>query len=77
MIDCGGLINPGNGQVTITSGIVAETGVGALATYTCSEGYELMGNTVRTCQDTGDWNQVPPMCMCKCLMNVIVIAYRL
>ena len=41
MIDCGNLPNPENGLVAITRGVVAETGVGALATYTCSEGYGL------------------------------------
>ena len=65
VIDCGNLRNPENGLVAITPGVVAETGVGALATYTCSEGYELIGNGVRTCQDSGDWNQVAPSCMCK------------
>ena len=70
VINCGVLTNPSNGQVTVTSGVVTETGVGALATYTCNEGYQLNGNAVRACQDTGDWNLLAPICLCKCLINV-------
>ena len=67
MIDCGGLANPSDGQVTITPGLVAMTGEGAMATYTCSEGYSLINGTVRTCQVDGQWDGAEPTCMCKCL----------
>jgi hypothetical protein len=30
--------------------------------YTCNLGYELIGNSVLTCDSTGQWNFQPPIC---------------
>ena len=67
VIDCGGLSDPANGQVTISPGLVALTGVGATATYTCtiSAGYMLVGTAMRTCQDSGQWSGMVPTCIRK------------
>ena len=67
MIDCGNLTDPDGGQVTFTPGMVAtiDTGLDAIANYTCSEGYDLVGDAVRTCQADGQWDGGEPTCMCK------------
>ena len=58
--DCGTLLDPPNGQVDLTG-----TGDGSEATYTCSEGYVLIGTEVRTCQSNGNWSSEEPLCECE------------
>ena len=67
MIDCGDLTDPEDGQVTFTPGVVAtiDTGLNAVATYACSEGYSLVGDAMRTCQADSQWNGAEPTCECK------------
>ena len=67
VIDCGGLTDPEGGQVTITSGIVATTGLNATAAYTCDAEYVIVGDTTRTCEANGKWNGAEPMCTRKFL----------
>ena len=68
MIDCGGPIDPEGGDVTVTPGVGSiQTGLNAVAIYTCSEGYDLVGNAVRTCQANGQWDVAAPNCLCKYL----------
>ena len=76
MIDCGGLSDPANGQVTISPGLVDLTGVGATATYTCnsSTGYMLVGTAMRTCQDSGQWSGMAPTCIRKCNLFLSICA---
>ena len=64
MIDCGNLGNPNNGQVMITGGLVptAIAGEDATAMYTCNQGYNLVGEEVRTCQANGVWDGTEPAC---------------
>ena len=72
MIDCGGLNDPVGGDVTITPAVVGsiETGLNAVAMYTCNEGYDLVGNTMRSCQESNQWDGTEPMCTCKLIMSV-------
>ena len=56
-MDCGGLDNPLNGQVTLTG-----TEFGSFATYECNAGFNLVGNVERTCQESGDWSGTDPVC---------------
>ena len=67
VIDCGNLTDPEDGQVTFTPGVVAtiETGLGAIANYTCNDGYDLVGDVLRTCQATEQWAGAEPTCMRK------------
>ena len=67
VIDCGNLTAPEDGQVTFTPGVVMilETGLDAVANYTCSDGYDLIGDEMRTCQVDGQWAGAEPTCMCK------------
>ena len=57
-MDCGTLSDPANGQVNHTSG----TTLGQTATYSCNTGYNLVGNSTRTCQSTGNWFGRAPIC---------------
>ena len=67
VIDCGNLTDPEGGQVTFTPGVVItlETGLDAIATYTCSEGYDLVGDAMRTCQANEQWAGTEPNCTRK------------
>ena len=57
-VNCGNLIDPANGQVDHTAG----TTVGQTATYSCNTGYNLVGDSTRTCQAEGDWSGNAPIC---------------
>ena len=57
-VDCGTLPNPTNGQVTTTAG----TTFGQTSTYNCNTGYNLIGDSTRTCQATGNWSGSVPTC---------------
>ena len=69
-MDCGTLNNPANGQVSHTAG----TTFGQTAIYTCNPGYNLVGDSSRTCQARGVWSGSIPTCqrmllptsMCAC-----------
>ena len=65
-MDCGTLNNPANGQVGQTAG----TTFGQTATYTCNPGYNLVGDSSRTCQATGVWSGSIPTCQCMLLPNL-------
>ena len=58
VVDCGSLTDPGNGSVTHTAG----TTFGQTATYSCNTGYNLVGDSTRTCQATGVWSGSAPTC---------------
>ena len=58
VVDCGNLTDPANGQVNHTAGTTS----GQTATYSCNTGYNLVGNSIRTCQATGNWSQSAPTC---------------
>ena len=53
--------------ITFTPGVVATTdsGLDAVATYSCNEGYNLTGDEIRTCQGSGQWDGAAPNCICK------------
>ena len=56
-VDCGDLDDPENGQVSLT-GIT----FGSKAIYTCNDGFELVGSSVRMCLATGEWMGEAPVC---------------
>ena len=58
VVDCGSLTDPANGSVTHTAG----TTFGQTATYSCNTGYNLVGDSTRTCQATGVWSGSAPTC---------------
>ena len=53
IVDCGGLSDPANGNVTLT-----DTLLGSTATYTCNSGYSLVGDVSVVCQANaaGSWS---------------------
>ena len=57
-VDCGNLTDPANGRVDYTAG----TTNGQIATYSCNTGYNLVGDSTRTCQATGNWSGSAPTC---------------
>ena len=57
-VDCGNLTNPTNGQVNLSAG----TTFGQTATYGCNTGYNLVRDSIRTCQATGEWSGSVPNC---------------
>ena len=57
-VDCDSLTDPTNGQITLTAG----TTLGQNATYSCNTGYNLVGESTRTCQASGNWSESAPTC---------------
>ena len=57
-VDCGSLTDPANGQVNHVAG----TTFRQTATYSCNTGYNLVGDSIRTCQAAGDWSGSAPTC---------------
>ena len=66
VVDCGSLTDPASGQVDLTSG----TTLGQTATYSCNTGYNLVGDSTRTCQATGQWSGSAPTCEGICAINL-------
>ena len=56
--DCGPIEAPPNGSVSFPDG----TTVGAIATFTCEIGYELLGEAIMQCLDNGTWSDSAPTC---------------
>ena len=63
VVVCGTLTNPVNGQVSHTAG----TTFGQTATYSCSTGFNLVGDNTRTCQATRVWSGSAPTCQGRLL----------
>ena len=61
VVDCGALTDPANGQVSHPDG----TTFGETATYSCNPDYNLVGDSTRTCEATGDWSGSEPTCQCN------------
>ena len=57
-VDCGSLPDPANGSVNHTAGTTFREN----ATYSCNTGYDLVGNSTRTCQAEGNWSWSEPTC---------------
>ena len=79
-VDCGSLTDPANGQVNHTAG----TTFGQTATYSCNTGYNLVGDSTRTCQSEGEWSGSAPTCqgmslkgdlstfICACVQHITI-----
>ena len=55
---CPDLVDPVNGMVMVTGNSVGNT-----ATYSCDDGFSLSGVDMVTCQDDGQWSDLPPICV--------------
>ena len=61
VIECEGLADPDNGIVTITPS-PNKIGVGSEANYRCNRGFNLEGESMLTCNESGLWTNTTPMC---------------
>ena len=53
------LLSIDDGEVTYSDDSRIE---GTVATYDCNVGFEISGNTMRTCQENGSWDGSEPTC---------------
>lgn len=60
VISCNPLSSPANGDVAFSS-----TEFGAIATYSCNDGFKLIGSKTRTCQLDSQWSGSEPFCQRK------------
>ena len=65
-VDCGSLTDPANGQVDHTAG----TSLGQTTIYSCNTGYNLVGDSTRTCNATGIWSGNAPTCQGIYVINL-------
>ena len=72
VVDCGNLTDPANGQVDHTAGTL----LGQNATYSCNTGYNLVGDSTRTCQAEGEWSGSAPTCQGMLLYSVCLWSFR-
>jgi formylglycine-generating enzyme required for sulfatase activity len=56
-VNCGGLTPPENGSV-----FAPDTTFDNVASYECDEGYDLIGDTLRSCGADGAWSGAAPTC---------------
>lgn len=59
-VDCPPLMDPPGGRVNIPS-----LTQGSTATYSCNEGYMLVGDSTRTCEASAMWTGIAPVCQSK------------
>ena len=60
IVKCDDLIAPANGDVNQPG-----NSVGTVASYTCNDGFQLIGDKTRTCQKDGEWSGADPVCKCE------------
>ena len=53
----GVIVSPDNGRVSV-GGVT----IGSVATYSCDDGFTLMGTATRTCTSDGTWSGDNPTC---------------
>lgn len=63
-IQCPQPLVPINGRIDGTSGSASHRryAVGALVTFSCTEGHLLVGEASIVCTETGFWSHPPPFC---------------
>ena len=71
-VDCGNLTDPANGSVNHTAG----TTLGQTATYSCYTGYNLVGDSTRTCQASANWSRNAPTCQGMLLHSVYLGSFH-
>ena len=64
-IMCSLLSNPPNGIVSFD-----ERSVFFMATYSCNNGFFLVGSEIRECKETGLWSEIEPTCQ-----GIIIIVH--
>lgn len=69
---CTRLPNPLNGQVSTDN----PPTFGSLASYTCDDGFQLIGAPSRMCQESL-WSEFPPECVRKWLKLISIINHNI
>lgn len=70
-MECATLVDPENGQVEVTGQTL-----GSVATYSCEDGFVLMGDRARECGPAGQWSGEAPVCTREeCMLNWIVSTF--
>ena len=64
-VDCGSLNPLANGRVNHNAGTTFRQN----ATYSCNTGYNLVEDSTRTCQATGNWSGNAPTCQSMLLKS--------
>ena len=65
-------MDPVNGMVMMTG-----NSMGDIATYTCDQGYELVGAELLTCQSIGaQWSDSPPECKITGKKVIVLKTYK-
>ena len=65
IVQCPNLPDPQNGRVSQRG-----NKPGDRASYTCNSGYELVGQSSRTCQNNGQWSGDAPTCESKWIVDL-------
>jgi len=61
-LDCGALLPPENGTVSLVIGLLGDNTLNARATYACDPGFILSSAVERTCTVTSVWIPDAPTC---------------
>ena len=69
---CDDLIAPANGDVNQPG-----NSVGTVASYACNDGFQLIGDKTRTCEEDGEWSGTDPTCKCECILAYKIGAMHL
>jgi len=56
-VDCGSLISPMNGSMLGSKTVFPNS-----IEFSCDEGFDLLGSTIRTCKSDGQWNGNTTIC---------------
>jgi len=62
VVPCDELPQPEHGSVMCTYGDDVTTSYQDVCQYSCVDGFELIGNSSRTCLSTGIWSNDDPVC---------------
>ena len=60
--DCGALLPPENGTVSLAIGLLGDNTLNARATYACDHGFTISSAVERTCTETAVWIPDAPTC---------------
>ena len=66
-VDCGAPPEPEYGFVQYTG-----TKLGSVASYSCTCGYQLVGDTVKVCSGSGLWSGNSTQCISKYLSSITI-----
>ena len=62
LVGCPTLTNPNNGMLSCSQGGDGFSTFGDACSFTCNNGYVLIGNALRICQADGSWSGSDAVC---------------